>query len=139
MRRHLVQPVAALLLALHGLIAVSGNAGLHAISGCVHGDDAEFCSDNHESPWLGHYCCSPEAQYCFERSDEAGSCLADSHDCPICHWWYSCGQLILVTGSAMYVDLQLLTGVVGEIGILLPRPDHREGFPRGPPPVLCLA
>ena len=111
MRRNLVQSVAVLLLAMHGLISVAGNAGLHTISGCVHGYDTELYSDRDESPCLDRHACSHEAQRSLGSSIQAGSCLAESHDCPICHWWYSGGRLIVVAGSVVCVDLQPLTGM----------------------------
>ena len=138
MRRKSVRPVAVLLLALHGLIAVSGNAGLHEISGCAHHDMA-FCSDEHAILGCGDHCDQPATDHATTSFVRASSCLTDSHSCPICQWWSSCGRLILVTGGVVCVGLQPQTGIVGEIGILLPRPDHRESFPRGPPPVLLLA
>lgn len=139
MRRSSVQPVAVLVLALHGLIAISGNAGLHAITGCHHDDDAACCSDEHAIAGCSHHCCQHEtgqATGSFVRGD---SCLTDSHDCPICQWWYSHGQSTVLACEVMCIGTQPLTGVIGDIGVLLPRPDHQEGFPRGPPSVLLLA
>lgn len=139
MRRNLVQSVAVFLLALHGLIAVAGSAGLHVLTGCTHGHDAESCSHEHETAFLSHCGGAHEAKHHAGSSAHGDSCLGDSHSCPICHWWYTSGQQIVVISNEVCVDLQPLTGVVGDFGILLPRPDHRESFPRGPPPVLSVA
>jgi hypothetical protein len=138
MKRSAVQPVAVLLLALHGVIAVSGNAGLHAISGCVH-HDAACCSDNHAITCCDHRSCHHETHHVAGSFVRASSCLADSHGCPICQWWYSHGQSAVATCEAMCIGTQPLTGTVGDTDVLLPRPDHNESFPRGPPSVLRLA
>jgi len=137
MRRNLVQPAAVLLLALHGLIAVAGNAGLHVVFGCTHGHDADFCSEAHKASCgceCGD-CCGSE--HPVRPALRAAPCLNDSHGCPICHWWYTNGQQIVASGNAVHFNLQPLIGVVGDFGVLLQGFDLRECFPRGPPAALA--
>ena len=139
MTRNFIQPVAVLLLALHGVIAISGSAGLHAISGCYHCHDDISCSHDHAIADCDRHSCPHETDHATSSFVRNAFCLTDSHGCPICQWWYSNGQSVVTTCDVICIGTQPLTGAVGDIDILLPRPDHRESFPRGPPSVLPLA
>ena len=71
MKRNFVQRVAVLLLALHGVIAISGNAGLHKIFGCAHYHDVASCPDDHAISHCCQHSCHHEADratVCFVRA-----------------------------------------------------------------------
>ena len=139
MKRNFVQLVTVLLLAMHGVIAFSGSAGLHKICGCTHHHGIAFCSDDDSISHYCHHACHYNTNRVGSSFVQATSCRVDPHNCPICQWWYSYGHSVIVVCDFMCSGKPSLTGMVGEAGVFLSRPDYSESYPRGPPLVLCFA
>jgi hypothetical protein len=139
MRRRQIKSVAAMFLALHGLMAVAGNSGLHVITGCSHQEDAVPCSHSHGVACIGGGRDCHESDHCSASAAHSASGTCDGHDCPICQWWLANGRFIAETGPVECVEQVLIAGPIGDSRILLPSSDLRECFPRGPPAISIIA
>jgi len=138
MRRKQIKLVAAMLLALHGLIAVAGNSGLHVITGCSH-HDAAPCSHDHDVACIDGGCDRHESEHKSIRVAHIASDACDGHNCPICQWWLANGRFLTGTACVVCLDQTSLTGIIGDCGLLSPTSELRECFPRGPPTISFVA
>lgn len=128
-----IRIVACLLLAVHGLMAVAGNSGLHMVTGCSHEHDVTSeccgCAAASEGEVYGSHGNEHHDAIAIQAKDG----LCGEHDCPICQWWLANGRHVVAVALVFSCDLQPLAELSVVCDCLLPSSDLHEHFARGPP------